>query len=486
MATSARHWWVLATAGSAQLMVVLDATVVTIALPSVQRDLGLADASRSAVVTAYALAFGGLLLLGGRIADTVGARRAFVAGLVGFALASALAGLAPTPGLLFTGRAAQGGCAALLAPAALAIISAAFTEPRPRGIAFGVYGALTGAGAVLGLLLGGALTQYLDWRWCLLVNVPIAAITLIGAATVIPAHPGRRVRLDLAGAATSAAGMTALVFALTEVPDRGWVDPLVLTPLAVGALMLVLFAVGQRTVAQPLLPLTVLLDRVRGGALLAIGLPQVALFGFFLVLTYWFQQLLGYSPVRAGLAFLPLALAIAVGSTLIAGLLTARLTTRALVVPALVVMAAGMVLLVGLTPGTPGLYLTRMLPAEILIGLGLGCAITPAVAAATSGVGGGDTGAASAAVNAVTQLGGSIGTALLNTVAATAAAAALRAAPDRTTGADATVAGFDAALLTAAAVLVLAAGVVALVMPGGRRSGPAPDVGPGRRPAASL
>lgn len=471
MAASGRHWWVLATAGLAQLMVVLDSTVVTIALPSVQQDLGLGEGSRSWMIAAYALAFGGLLLLGGRLSDTVGARRAFVVGLIGFALASALAGLAPTAGLLFAGRAGQGVFAAVLAPAALSIISATFAQPRERGIAFGVYGALTGAGAVIGLLLGGALTQYLDWRWCLLINIPLAGLALIGARAVISHQPGCRVRVDLIGAASSVVGMTAVVFALTEVTNRGWVDPLVLTLLAIGAVMLVLFTVAQRRVAHPLLPLGVLLDRTRGGAFLAIGLPQLALFGFFLVLTYWFQQLLGYTPIRAGLAFLPLAVAIGIGSTLIAGLLAPRLAPRTLIVPALVVMAAGMTLLIGLTPATPELYFTRFLPAEILIGLGLGCATTPAVSAATSGVSGDDTGAASAAVNAVVQLGGSIGTALLNTVAATATAAALRksATSAETTVGEATVAGFDAALLTAAALLLLAALTVALVMPGASR-----------------
>ncbi|SCF46662.1 drug resistance transporter, EmrB/QacA subfamily [Micromonospora matsumotoense] len=464
-----RHWWVLATAGLAQLMVVLDSTVVTIALPSVQQELGMSDSSRSGVVSAYALAFGGLLLLGGRLSDTLGPKRAFGYGLLGFALASALAGLTPTAELLFAGRVAQGVFAALLAPAALAIITGTFTTPRERGIAFGVYGALTGAGAVLGLLLGGALTQYLTWRWCLLINVPIAVLALIGVRTVIDGRPARRVRLDLLGVGTSVAGMTSLVFAFALVAGRGWSDPVVITLLAVGVLMLLLFTVAQRTVAQPLLPLGVLLDRTRGGGLLAIGLPQLALFGFFLVLTYWFQQILDYPPIGAALAFLPLALAIAVGSTLIAGLLAPRLAARSLIVPALLVMAAGMALLIGLEPGVPGLYLTRFLPAEILIGLGLGCAITPAVSAATSGVSGDDTGAASAAVNAVTQLGGSIGTALLNTVAATATAAALRAAPGGA-ATDAVVAGFDAALVTAVALLVLAAVAVALVMP--RRPGP--------------
>lgn len=469
--TSAR-WWVLATAGSAQLMVVLDSTVVTIALPSLQQDLGMNDASRSWVVAAYALAFGGLLLVGGRLSDAFGARRAFMLGLTGFALASTLAGLAPTAELLFAGRAAQGASAALLAPAALAIISATFVEPRERSLAFGIYGALTGAGAVIGLLLGGALTQYLHWRWCLLINIPITAATIIGARTVHASRTARPVQLDLAGVGSSVAGMTALVFALAEVANRGWDDPLVLGLLAVGLLMLALFIRTQRTAAQPLLPLPILLDRTRGGGLLAVGLPQLSLFGFFLVLTYWFQQLLGYTPLRAGLAFLPLALAIAVGSTLIAGLLTPRLTPPHLIVPALATMAAGTALLIGLTPGASDLYLTRFLPAEILIGLGLGCAITPAVNAATSGVGDDNTGAASAAVNAATQLGGSIGTALLNTVASTVTAAALGSTRGRNTISDATVAGFNAALLTAVALLVLAAITVALVMPRRHRRQP--------------
>lgn len=462
--TSAR-WWVLATAGSAQLMVVLDSTVVTIALPSLQQDLGMNDASRGWVVAAYALAFGGLLLVGGRLSDAFGARRAFILGLTGFALASALAGLAPTAGLLFAGRTAQGATAALLAPAALVIISATFVEPRERSLAFGIYGALTGAGAVIGLLLGGALTQYLHWRWCLLINIPITAATLIGARTVKASRTARPVQFDLAGVGSSVAGMTALVFALTEVADRGWGDPLVLGLLAFAILMLALFIRTQRTAAQPLLPLPILLDRTRGGGLLAVGLPQLSLFGFFLVLTYWFQQLLGYTPLRAGLAFLPLALAIAVGSTLVAGLLAPRLSPPHLIVPALATMAAGTALLIGLTPGASDLYLTRFLPAEILIGLGLGCAITPAVNAATSGVSDDNTGAASAAVNAATQLGGSIGTALLNTVASTVASAALASAHGRNAASDATVAGFNAALLTAVALLVFAAITVALVMP---------------------
>ncbi|GAA2006393.1 MFS transporter [Brevibacterium samyangense] len=461
------RWWVLAVAGLAQLMVVLDSTIVTIALPSLQAELGMSDASRSWVVTAYALAFGGLLILGGRLSDVLGAKRAFVIGLIGFAAASALAGAAPTWETLLAARVGQGVFAALLAPAALAVISGTFTEPRARATAFGVYGALTGAGAVVGLLLGGFLTEWAGWRWCLLINVPIVVVALIGTRLVIPALPRRGVRLDWAGALTSAIGMAAVVFALTEVASRGAGHALVLVPFGAGLIAMVLFVVLQARLPSPLLPLRILLHRTRGGALLAVALPQLSLFGLFLVLTYWFQQILGFSPMQAGFAFLPLAVSIGIGSTVIAGPLSQRLGARNLIVPALLVMALGFVFLIGLDPASENIYLTRFVPAEVLIGLGLGCTIAPAAESATSGVDTGDLGAASGAVNAVTQLGGSIGTALLNTVATVSAAAAARGNDTAAANPIAqTTTGFDAALTVAAGLLVVAAVVVALVVPG--------------------
>lgn len=471
---TSRRWWALGVVGLAQLMVVLDSTVVTIALPSAQADLGMPDAIRAWVVTAYALAFGGLLLVGGRLVDRLGQRRALVVGLVGFGLASVLAGAAPVPGLLFAGRAAQGVFAAVLAPAALAVIATTFTDPRERGTAFGVFGALTGAGAAVGLLAGGLLTEYAGWRWCLFVNVPIVGVALAGVAAAVPAGgPRLRVPLDVAGAVVSAAGLLAVVFAFSEVATRGWSDPLVVGLLAAGVALLVVFALVESRVSVPLLPLHVLADRVRGGAFLAIGLPQLAMFGFFLFLTYWFQQVLGYPPLRAGLAFLPLAVAIGVGSTVVAGRLMSRLAARTMIVPALLVMAAGMALLIGLDPDADAAYLVRVLPAELLLGAGLGCVLTPAMSAATAGVAPADAGIASAAVNAVSQLGGSLGTALLNTVATTVTAAALArpaagAAPASVVE-GATVEGFDSAIQLATAILVGTAVVVALVLPGGAR-----------------
>jgi EmrB/QacA subfamily drug resistance transporter len=463
-----RRWGVLATAGLAQLMVVLDSTVVTIALPSAQESFEMSDASRSWVVTAYALTFGGLLLVGGRLSDLLGARRAFVSGLIGFAAASALAGIAPTAGSLFAGRAAQGIFAAVLAPAGLSLVSRTFTDPRERGTAFGVFGGLTGAGGVVGLLLGGVLTEYADWRWCLLINVPIAGVASLGAVLAVPAVAGSRVRVDVVGAVTSVVGMAGVVFALAEGGSRGWTSAGVVVPLGVGLVCLVGFVLWQRRSTHPLLPLGVVLERSRGSALLAVGLPQLAMFGFFLVLTYWFQQILGFSPLGAGLAFLPLGLAIGLGSTVIAGQLAPRLSPRTLIVPGLAVMALGTLLLVGLDPGAPAVYWTRFLPAEVLIGVGLGCSMTSAISTATSGVGEGETGVTAAVVNAVTQLGGSLGTALLNTVAAVVTSAALDepgnapGPPDNTAAA---VAGFDAALLTGAGLLAATTVLVGLLMP---------------------
>ncbi|MDH2427312.1 MFS transporter [Sphaerisporangium sp. TRM90804] len=476
------RWWILALAGVAQLMVVLDSTVVNIALPSVQADLGMSDAARGWVVTAYALAFGGLLLIGGRLSDRFGQKRAFVIGLLGFAVASGLAGLAPSAELLFAGRAAQGAFAAVLAPAALSIISTTFTASRERGIAFGVFGALTGVGAAVGLLVGGLLTEYLAWNWCLLINVPIAALTLARAVTVIPAAArGRAEPLDLPGMALSLLGMLAVVFSFSEMATHGWADPVVLALLAAGLLLLAGFAFWEGRTRHPLLPLRVVRDRVRAAAFLAIGLPQVSMFGFFLFLTYYFQLVLDYSPLQTGLAFLPLSLAIGVGSTVITATLAPRVAPRTLIVPALLSMAAGMLIMIGLDTGGPGVYLTRLLPAELLIGLGLGCVVAPAISMATGGVRPGDAGVASATVNVVQQVGGSVGTALLNTVATTAAGAYLAAGGAG--GADAytraAVHGFTVALTVAFAVILATALVVWLMLKTRRPPAapvPVPDV----------
>ncbi|MHA6803245.1 MFS transporter [Salinifilum ghardaiensis] len=465
------RWWALVVIGLAQLLVVLDATIVNIALPSAQRELGLTDASRQWVITAYTLAFGGLLLLGGRVADRFGAKRVFLVGLVGFALASLVAGAALDSGMLFAGRALQGASAAVLAPAALSLLSTTFTEPGERGTAFGVYGALSGGGAAVGLLAGGVLTEYLDWRWCLYVNIPIAAAALLGGIWLLRNPAGtREARLDVASALTSCGGLTAAVGGFAAAEAFGWDDPRVLGLLGASVLLLAVFTLlaGRRT--SPLLPLRILVDRARGGSFLAVALSQVAMFGLFLFMTYYLQTILGYSPVLTGVAFLPLTAGIVVGSTLIAGRLLPRTGPRVLMVAALLVAALGMGLLTQLGADTSNVFTTLLLPAQILIGLGLGGVMMPAMSTATAGVDEHDSGAASATVNAAQQIGGSLGTALLNTIATTATASYL-ASHASSPGVDAagTVHGFTVALTVATILLLATAALTGTLMPGTRR-----------------
>ncbi|WP_030778241.1 MFS transporter [Streptomyces sp. NRRL S-920] len=453
-----RRWWGLVVILAAQSLVVLDGTVVNIALPSVQRDLGMSDASRQWVITAYTLAFGGLLLLGGRVADAFGRRRIFAVGILGFGLASLLGGAAPDPGTLFLARALQGVFAAALAPAALALINTLFTEPGERGKAFGVYGAVSGGGAAVGLLAGGLLTEYLDWRWCLYVNAPVALLALAGCR-LLPRdrRTGRAVRLDLPGTLLGCGGLVAIVYAFAEA-ESGWGDPLVVRLLVLGVLMLVAFALVERRVQDPLLPPRVVAHRVRGGSFLVVGLPQIGLFGLFLFLTYYLQGILDYSPVLTGVAFLPLGLGIAVGSSLIAARLLPRTRPRTLIVGALLAAAAGMALLTRLEPETPQVYLTHLLPAQILIGLGIGCMMMPAMHTATARVAPHEAGAAAAVVNSAQQVGGALGVALLNTVSTGATAAYLAehgTSPAATV--DGTVHGYTVAIAFAVGVLLLTA-----------------------------
>ncbi|MET7600628.1 MFS transporter [Streptomyces sp. NPDC005481] len=410
----------------AQLMVVLDATIVNIALPSAQSDLHISDGDRQWVVTAYTLAFGGLLLLGGRIADLVGRKRTFVIGLIGFAAASALGGAATGSAMLFGARALQGAFAALLAPSALSLLTTTFTDPKERGKAFGIYGALAGSGSAIGFIAGGLLTEYLDWRWCLYVNIPIAVLAVVGAFALLHDRPGRAgARLDVPGAVLGCGGLVAIVYGFSEAQPRGWTDPLVLGLFAAGIALLVAFVWWQARAPQPLLPLHIVKDRNRAGCFLTMGLAVIGLFGLFLFLTYYLQGVLGYSPVKAGLSFLPLTAAIIVGSTQISARLMNRLAPRMLMVPGMVLASAGMVLLTRLEVGSS--YASHLLPAMLLMGLGMGLTFMPVFATATAGVAPHDAGVTSATVNTAQQVGGSIGTALLNTIATTSSAAYISA-----------------------------------------------------------
>ncbi|MFF9605038.1 DHA2 family efflux MFS transporter permease subunit [Streptomyces sp. NPDC014684] len=420
------RWWGLVVIALAQLMVVLDATIVNIALPSAQRELHMSDGDRQWVITAYTLAFGGLLLLGGRIADLVGRKHTFVIGLVGFAAASAVGGAANSSGMLFGARALQGVFAALLAPSALSLLTTTFTDPRERGKAFGIYGALAGSGSAIGFIVGGLLTEYLDWRWCLYVNVPIAAVAVLGAFALLHDRPGHReARLDVPGAVLGCGGLVAIVYGFAEAEPRGWTDPLVLALFASGVVLLAVFVRWQTRAPSPLLPLHIVRDRNRAGCFLTMMLAVIGMFGLFLFMTYYLQVILGYSPVRAGLAFLPLTAAIIVGSTQISARLLQRVAPRMLMVPGMLLAASGLLLLTRMTVGSS--YTGEILPALVLMGLGMGLTFMPVFATATAGVAPRDAGVTSATVNTSQQVGGSIGTALLNTVATTSSAAYLTA-----------------------------------------------------------
>ncbi|MCX4763085.1 MFS transporter [Streptomyces sp. NBC_01275] len=421
-----RRWWGLVVIALAQLMVVLDATIVNIALPSAQQDLGMSDANRQWVITAYSLAFGGLLLLGGRIADLMGRKRTFVFGLIGFAAASALGGAAVNSGMLFGARALQGVFAAVLAPSALSLLTTTFTDPKERGKAFGIYGALAGSGAAIGFIVGGLLTEYLNWRWCLYVNVPIAVVAVFGAFALLHDRPGHTdVRLDVPGAVLGCSGLVAIVYGFSEAQPRGWTDPLVLGLLATGVVLLTIFVWWQTKARVPLLPLHIVKDRNRAGCFLTMGLAVIGMFGLFLFMTYYLQVVLGYSPMKTGLAFLPLTVAIITGSTQISARLMNRVAPRMLMVPGMVLASTGMVILTQMTVDSS--YATEILPALLLMGLGMGLTFMPVFATATAGVAPQDSGVTSATVNTSQQVGGSIGTALLNTIATTSSTAYIAA-----------------------------------------------------------
>lgn len=448
----------------AQLMVALDATVVNVALPTVQAHLGFSDVDRQWVVTAYTLPFAGFLLLGGRVADQLGRRRAFLLGLAGFAVASALAGAAPGFGLLVTGRALQGTFAAVLAPTALSLVAVTFTEPHERARAFGVYGAVASAGGAAGLLLGGALTEYLDWRWCLYVNVLVAAVAFLAGRWVLPVTPrqtGRR--LDLLSGALATCGLAAVVLACGQSVRHGWGSAEVLIPLMIAMVALTSFVLRQSRAADPLLPLAIVKDRARAAAYGAVAAGVVGTFGMFLMLSYYFQAVRGYSPLQTGIAFLPLTLTVSASAYGLASRLLPRVAPRLLVAPGLLVAASGLWLLTRLDTGSG--FATVALPAELLVGLGIGCVFTPSISVATSAVDPRSAGVAAAVANTAMQVGGSVGTAVLNTVAVTATSAYLTV---HGTSDDAMarglVHGYAAATGWAALLLTVTAAAVAVFM----------------------
>ncbi|WP_156727193.1 MFS transporter [Streptomyces apocyni] len=479
-----KRWRALVFIALAQLMVVLDATIVNIALPSAQADLGISEGNKQWVITAYALAFGGLLLFGGRIADLWGRKRTFVTGLIGFAGASALGGAATGEAMMLGARALQGAFGALLAPAALSLLAVMFTEGKERAKAFGIYGAIAGGGGAVGLILGGFLTEYLNWRWTFFVNIPFAVIAAVGAYLVIrePAGARNRSPLDIPGVVLSTLGLVALVYGFTRAESEGWSDGVTVFMFIASAVLLAAFIAVEARVKAPLLPLRVLAERNRGGVYLSLGLAVIAMFGLFLFLTYYLQIVKGYSPVKTGFAFLPMIAGMIVGSTQIGARLMTRVPPRLLMGPGFLTAAVGMLLLTQLSIDTS--YAGVILPGQLLLGLGMGTAFMPAMSLATHGVEARDSGVASAMVNTSQQVGGAIGTALLNTIAASATTAyvadrAAGASNPRLLEAQALVHGYTSAIWWAVGILVIAAGI-AVAMVNTRGQGGAPGA-----PAAS-
>lgn len=464
----ARRWAILGVIGLAQLMVVLDATIVNIALPSAQEALGFSDENRQWVVTAYALAFGSLLLLGGKIGDLFGRKRVFIVGLVGFAVASAIGGAAESFGMLVASRALQGAFGALLAPAALSLLTTTFTDPAERAKAFGVFGAIAGGGGAVGLLLGGVLTEYLSWRWCLYVNLFFAAAAAAGAARLLVHTPrvGARPVIDVPGTLTAASGLFLLVFGFSRAETDGWEAALTIGSLTGAAVLLTAFVVIERASEHPLLPLGILVDRARGGAFLAVLLSGAGMFAIFLFLTYFMQQQLGMSPVDTGLAFLPMIGCLVAAAATSTTRLLPRVGPRPLVVAGMLLAAGGMVVLTGLSVDST--YAGHVLPALLPLGLGLGLIISTSMQTATLGVAPKDAGVASATVNTSQQVGGSVGTALLSTLAASAVTSAVGGrAPSPELLASAAIDGYTTAFAWAAGIFLLGAVLCGALLPSG-------------------
>jgi len=446
-----------------QLVVVLDATIVTIALPQAQEELGLSDVQRQWVVTAYVLVFGALLLLGGRVADYWGRKRAFLVGLIGFGAASVVGGLAQNGTELVVARGFQGLFAALLAPAALALLTVTFASGRERNTAFAVFGIIGGSGAAVGLVLGGALTEFTSWRWCLLVNVFFVVLGVIGALLFLSESKAEGDnKYDLWGAVTVTLGLGALVYGFS-LAEEGWGTPQTIGFLALGTGLLALFVLIESRVAQPLLPLRVILNRVRGGAFLIQAIVGSVLIGATLYLTFHFQIVLGMEPLVAGLANVAMTVVILFMVPILTNLLP-RIGPRPLVIVGPLLSAAGLFYLSFITPG--GNYFSEVLPGLVLLGIGLAMLFVPLQNLALTGVLPHDAGAASAAVNAATQIGGSIGISVFTAIYAGVAADSATAGNDMFTS---FTDGYSS-VFVASAITMVGAAIIAIFLIRGRKA----------------
>ncbi|GAA1980889.1 MFS transporter [Microbacterium pumilum] len=484
-ATDRRRWVTLAVVGLAQLMVVLDATVVNIALPSAQADLGFSDGQRQWIITAYSLAFGSLLLLGGRLGDLWGRKRTFIIGLIGFAVASSLGGAADTFELLVASRALQGAFGALLAPTALALLTTTFIIPKERARAFGVFGAIAGAGGAIGLLLGGVLTEYAGWRWSLYINVVIAVFALVGALIFIPFHArtGPRPKLDIPGTLLVSGGLFSLVYGFSNAETDGWDSPLTWGMLAAAVILLAAFVFWQTRAEHPLLPLSIVLDRNRGAAFLSVMVAGAGMFGIFLFVTYYLQATLGYSPIQTGLAFLPMIAMLVLAAQLGTNIFVPRFGPKVLVPIGMTLGVIAMIYLTHLT--ATSVYIADVLPPLMIMGFAMGTIMPASMQTATLGVDRAFAGVAGATVNTSQQVGGSVGTALLNTLAATATTDYLAAHLPLTAevATDAALAGYSTAYLWGAGFFAAGAVMSALLF---RRRGHGLSLSHAPAPAAEV
>ncbi|WP_230422730.1 MFS transporter [Catenulispora pinistramenti] len=466
-ALNPRRWWALVVIAVAQLMIVLDGTIVNIALPTMQRALHISDVNKQWVITAYALAFGSMLLLGGRVADYTGRKRAFIIGLIGFAAASALGGAATTQAMLYGARALQGAFGALMAPAALSLLTVTFTEEKERARAFGVYGAIAGGGTAIGLIMGGVLTEYASWRWTLLVNVPIAAIAAFFATRELTESKAEgNTKYDIPGALTSMAGLAALVYGFNKANTDGWSSSTTLSLLAAGVLLLIAFLVIEVRTTHPLLPMRVILDRNRGGSFLSSLLMGVGMFGVFIFLTYYMQQIMGYSALKSGFAFLPFTFGVIAGAGVATRFLP-RIGPRMLMVVGFGLATVGMILFTQIGVGTS--YTTHVVPPELVMAFGIGLFFVPLSSTSLIGVADHDAGVASALVNTTQQIGGALGTAMLVTFATTATtnyftSHAAHATNQAALTAHAAVHGYVTAFIWSAVILGAATLVVAVLV----------------------
>lgn len=457
----------LAVIAVAQLMVVLDTAIVNVALPTIQRALHFTPTGLEWVVNAYALAFGGLLLLGGRAGDLFGRRRVFVAGVVLFTLGSLAGGFATSSSWLIAARVAQGIGGAIVAPTALSLVAVTFPEGAPRNRALGVYSAVSGAGGALGLLLGGLITNYFSWRWVLFVNVPIGIALAFAAPRVLASHEGRPGRLDLPGAFAVTAGMSLLVYGLNKAATNGWSSSITLGPIVAAVVLLVTFIAIELRSSQPLMPLRIFASRNRSGAyavrfVIGAGLASVLFF-----LTQYMQLILGFSPLKAGLAFLPITVGVVVGAQA-ASRLIGRIGAR---IPMAVGSLAGVVGFLGLSRITEhSNYWIAVLPAVLAVAFGLGLIFVSTTIVSVAGISANESGLSSALLNVGQQLGGSMGLAVLGTVAATVTKNDLvNVLPTPSVVMGAVTAGYSAAF-GIAALIAVASVTIAIAAVSGRRT----------------